>query len=70
MTRGRVCNLLPQVILGIVNAVTLGSKSRRIRDHMFLSHLRLDSLSVYGVSILTRLHTGGGDSEDRVSSGI
>jgi hypothetical protein len=46
LTRGRVCNLPVQLLLGIASAVTLGSKSRRTRDHILLSHLRLDSLSV------------------------
>jgi hypothetical protein len=46
MTRGRVCNLLVQMILGLTSAVTLVSKSRRSCDHILLSHLRLGSLSV------------------------
>jgi hypothetical protein len=41
LTRGRVCNLLVQLLLGLARAVTLGSKSRRTHDHILLSHLRL-----------------------------
>jgi hypothetical protein len=40
-TRGRVCNLLVQLLLGLDRAVTLGSKSRRTHGHILLSHLRL-----------------------------
>jgi hypothetical protein len=41
LTRGRVCNLLVQLLLDFARAVTLGSKSRRTHDHILLSHLRL-----------------------------
>jgi hypothetical protein len=41
LTRGRVCNLLVQLLLGLARAVTLGSKSRRTHDHILLSNLRL-----------------------------
>jgi hypothetical protein len=41
LTRGRVCNLLVQLLLGLARAVTLGTKSRRTNDHILLSHLRL-----------------------------
>jgi hypothetical protein len=44
--RGWICNLLAQVLLGLVSAVTLGSKSRGTCAHILLSHLRLGSLSV------------------------
>jgi hypothetical protein len=37
LTRGWVCNLLIQVLLGLANAATLGSKSSRTRDHTLLS---------------------------------
>jgi hypothetical protein len=43
-TRGRVCNLLVQLLLGLARVVTLGSKSRRTHDHISLSHLRLPNL--------------------------
>jgi hypothetical protein len=45
LTIRRVYNLLAQLLLGFASAVTLGSKSRRIRDHVLLSlsHLRLGS---------------------------
>jgi hypothetical protein len=46
LTRGRICNLLVHVLLGLANAVTLRSKSCRTSDHISLSHLRLGSLSV------------------------
>jgi hypothetical protein len=41
LTRGRVCNLLVQLLLDLARAVTLVSKSRRTHDHILLSHLRL-----------------------------
>jgi hypothetical protein len=41
LTRGRVCNLLVQLLLGLAREVTLGSKSRRTHGHILLSHLRL-----------------------------
>jgi hypothetical protein len=41
LTRGRVCNLFVQLLLGLTRAVTLGSKSRRTHGHILLSHLRL-----------------------------
>jgi hypothetical protein len=41
LTRGRVCNLLVQLFLGLARAVTLGSKSRRTHGHILLSQLRL-----------------------------
>jgi hypothetical protein len=41
LTRGRVCNLLVQLLLDLARAATLGSKSRRTHGHILLSHLRL-----------------------------
>jgi hypothetical protein len=41
LTRGRVCNLLVQWLLGLARAVTLESKSHRTHGHILLSHLRL-----------------------------
>jgi hypothetical protein len=41
LTRGRVCNLLVQLLLALARAVTLGSKSHRTHGHILLSHLRL-----------------------------
>jgi hypothetical protein len=41
LTKGRVCNLLVQLILSLARAVTLRSKSRRTQGHTLLSHLRL-----------------------------
>jgi hypothetical protein len=64
LTRKRVCNLFIQVLLGLASAFSLRFKSRRTRDRIVLSHLRLDSLSVasndsqgYGGGILSRLQT-------------
>jgi hypothetical protein len=63
LTRGRGCNLYVQVLLDLSRAVTIGSMSRRTRDHILLSHLRLNPPSVasydsqdYGGGILSRLH--------------
>jgi hypothetical protein len=47
--------LLVKLLLSIVNAVTLGSKSRRTWDHILLSHLRLGSLLS---PLTTRMFTG------------
>jgi hypothetical protein len=41
LTRGWVSYLLAQLLLGLARSVALGSKSRRIHDHILLSHLRL-----------------------------
>jgi hypothetical protein len=41
LTRGRVCNLLVQLLLDLARAATLGSKFRRTHGHILLSHLRL-----------------------------
>jgi hypothetical protein len=41
LTRGRVCNLLVQLLLDLARAVTPGSKSCRTHGHILLSHLRL-----------------------------
>jgi hypothetical protein len=41
LTKGRVCNLLVQLLLGLARAVTLESKSRRTHGHILLSHLIL-----------------------------
>jgi hypothetical protein len=41
LTRGWICNLLAQLLLGLARAVTLGSGSRRTHDHFLLPHLRL-----------------------------
>jgi hypothetical protein len=41
LTRGRVCNILVQLLPDLVRAVTLESKFRRTHDHILLSHLRL-----------------------------
>jgi hypothetical protein len=43
-TRGWVCTLLVQSLLGLARAVTFGSKCRKTHDHILLSHLRLPNL--------------------------
>jgi hypothetical protein len=64
LTRGRICNLLIKLLLGLSSSVTLGPQSRRKRDHILLPHLRMTSFSVasygsqgYSGGILTRFHT-------------
>jgi hypothetical protein len=44
LTRGWVCNLLVQLLLGLARVVTLGSKSRRTHGHILLYHLWLPNL--------------------------
>jgi hypothetical protein len=44
LMRGRVCNLLEQLILGLARAVTPGSECHRTHGHILLSHLRLPNL--------------------------
>jgi hypothetical protein len=41
LTRGCVCNLLVQLLLGLSRAVTLGVQVPQISDRILLSHLRL-----------------------------
>jgi hypothetical protein len=41
LTRGRVCNLLVHLLLGLARTSTLGSKSHRTHGHILLSHLGL-----------------------------
>jgi hypothetical protein len=59
LTRGRVCNLLVQSLLGLARAVTLGSKSRRTHDHILLSHLRLPQPGRPGSRIYIPQEHGG-----------
>jgi hypothetical protein len=59
LTRGWVCNLLVQLLLGLARAVTLGSKSRRTHDHILLSHLRLPQLGGPGSRIYIPQEHGG-----------
>jgi hypothetical protein len=59
LTRGRVCNLLVQLLLGLARAVTLGSKSRRIHGHILLSHLRLPQPGAPGPRIYIPQEQGG-----------
>jgi hypothetical protein len=46
LTRGWVCNLFVHLLLGLASAATVGSKSRRTRDHNLPCNLKLGSLSV------------------------
>jgi hypothetical protein len=59
LTRGCVCNLLVQFLLGLARAGTLGSKSRRTRDHILLSHLRLPQPGGPGSRIYIPQEQGG-----------
>jgi hypothetical protein len=59
LTRGWVSNLLVQLLLGLVRAVTLGSKSRRTHGHILLSHLILPQPGGPGPRIYIPQETGG-----------
>jgi hypothetical protein len=59
LTRGRICNLLVQLLLGLARAVTLGSKSRRTHEHILLSHLRLPQPGGPGSCIYIPQEQGG-----------
>jgi hypothetical protein len=59
LTRGRVCNLLIQLVLGLARAVTLGARSRRTHDHILLSHLRLPEPGGPGPCIYISQEQGG-----------
>jgi hypothetical protein len=59
VTRGRVCNLLVQLLLGLARAVTLGSKSRRAHGHILLSHQRLSQPGGPGSRIYIPQEQGG-----------
>jgi hypothetical protein len=59
LTRGRVCNLLVQFLLGLVRAVTLGSKSRRTHGHILLSHLKFPQHRGPGSRIYIPQEQGG-----------
>jgi hypothetical protein len=39
LMRGRICNLLLQLLRGLARAVTLGSKSSRTLAHILMTHL-------------------------------
>jgi hypothetical protein len=60
-TRGWVCNLLVQLLLGLARAVTLGPKSRRTDDHI-LSHLRLPQPGRPSLRIYIPQEQGGPDT--------
>jgi hypothetical protein len=59
LTRGRVCNLLLQLLPGLARAVTLWSKSRRTHGHILLSHLRLPQPERPGPIIYIPQEQGG-----------
>jgi hypothetical protein len=59
LTKGRVCNLLVQLLLGLARAVTLGSKSRRPHGLILLSHLRLPQPGGPGSRIYIPQEQGG-----------
>jgi hypothetical protein len=59
LTRGRVCNLLVQLLLSLARAVTLGSKSRRTHGLILLSHLRLPQPGRPGPRIYITQEQGG-----------
>jgi putative component of membrane protein insertase Oxa1/YidC/SpoIIIJ protein YidD len=59
LTRGWACNLLVQLRLGHARAVTLGSKFRRTRDYILLSHLRLPQPRGPGSHIYIPREQGG-----------
>jgi hypothetical protein len=59
LTRGWVCNLLVQLLLGLARAITLGSKSRRTDGHILVSHLRLPRPGRPGLRIYIPQEQGG-----------
>jgi hypothetical protein len=59
LTRGWICNLLVQLLLGHARSVTLRSKSRRTHDHILLSHLRLPQPGGPGPRIYIPQEQGG-----------
>jgi hypothetical protein len=59
LTRGRVCNLLVQLLLGLDRAITLVSKSHRTHDHILLSQLRLPQPGGPGSRIYIPQEQGG-----------
>jgi hypothetical protein len=59
LTRGLVCNLLVQLLLGSARAVTLGSKPCRTLRHIVLSHLRLTHSGGPGPRIYIPQKQGG-----------
>jgi hypothetical protein len=59
VTRGWVCNLLVQLFLVLSRTITLGAKSRRIHDHILLSHLRLPQPGGPGPHIYIPQEQGG-----------
>jgi hypothetical protein len=59
LTRGRVYNLLVQLLLKLARAVTLGSKSRRTHGHILLSLMRLPQPGGPGLRIYIPQEQGG-----------
>jgi hypothetical protein len=58
LIRGRVWDLLPQLLPGLACAVTHGPKSRRIRGRILLPHLRLPQPGWTGFRIYIQKHCG------------
>jgi hypothetical protein len=61
LTREQVCNLLVQLLLGLVRAVTLGSNLSRTHNHILLSNRRLPKPGGSGPRIYIRQEKGGQD---------
>jgi hypothetical protein len=59
LMRELVCNLLVQLFLGLVRAVTLESESRGTHGHILLSHLRFPHPGRPGPSIYILKEQGG-----------
>jgi hypothetical protein len=59
LTRGRVCNLLVRLLLGLARALTLGTKSHRTHNHTLLSRLRLPKPGGQGPLIYIPQEQGG-----------
>jgi hypothetical protein len=59
LTRGQVCNLLVQLLLGLARVFTFGCTSRRTRDHILLSHIRLPQTGGPGLCIYILQEQGG-----------
>jgi hypothetical protein len=59
LTRGWVCNLHVELLLGLARATTHGPKFRRTHDHILLSHLRLPQSGGPGLQIYIPQEQGG-----------
>jgi hypothetical protein len=59
LTRGWVCNLLVQLLLGLARTATLGSKFSRTQDHILQFHMRLPQPEGPGPCIYIPYEQGG-----------